>query len=129
MHHLCTLYGTGGKSGDYVKAYDQNSGYQIKAMHPSEKTVEEFEQKWETASKFLGQGRSYANFLRYYQHEIEKKGWQDVVKEYLFAGDERANDLFARLYAGKPHFHEIIRLITKQYIRLPTSHDPTHVRH
>ena len=92
-----------------IKAYNNNSGYQIKASHPSEKAVAELEQDWEAAAKFLGQGKNYANFLRFYQREIEKKGWQDVVKEYLFAGDERANDLFARLYSG--FLHPMIQLM------------------
>lgn len=69
-------------------------------MHPSDNAVRELEQDWAAASKYLGKGKHYANFLKYFQDEIEKKGWQDVVKEYVFAGDERANDMFGRLFAG-----------------------------
>jgi len=31
------------------------------------------------------------------QNEMEKKGWENVLNEYVFAGDERADDLLGRL--------------------------------
>src|SRR4051794_3139315 len=32
---------------------------------------------------------------------MEKKGWENVLNEYVFAGNERADDMLGRLYAGR----------------------------
>jgi len=39
---------------------------------------------------------------------MEEKGWQAVLNEHLFAGDEHANDLLVRTYAG--FYHPLIHL-------------------
>jgi len=39
---------------------------------------------------------------------MEEKGWQNVLQEYLFKGDERAEDMLVRMYAG--FLHPIIHL-------------------
>lgn len=69
-------------------------------MPSREQAVQDLEQDWGTASKYLGKGKHYADFLRYFQVEMEKTSWQHVLQEYVCKGDERSNDLFARLYAG-----------------------------
>lgn len=50
---------------------------------------------------FLGNERYYHDFLKFFQDEMEEKGWENVLNEYLFAADERADDMLARLFAGK----------------------------
>lgn len=57
---------------------------------------------------YLGKEQYYHDFLVFFQNEIEEKSWQKVLNEYLFAGDERANDMLARLYAG--FLHPLIHL-------------------
>jgi hypothetical protein len=52
---------------------------------------------------YLGKEQYYHDFLVYFQKEIEKKSWKGVLNEYLFARDERADDLLARSYAGFLH--------------------------
>jgi hypothetical protein len=32
---------------------------------------------------------------------MEAKGWQNVLNEYLFKGDERSEDFLVRLHAGE----------------------------
>lgn len=51
--------------------------------------------------KYLGKQQYYQDFLVFFQNEMEKKGWQNVLNEYLFKGDEKADDLLGRMYAGK----------------------------
>ena len=46
------------------------------------------------------QERDYPNFLAFFQGEIEKMGWEAVLQEYVFKGDERADAMLVRLYAG-----------------------------
>jgi len=55
----------------------------------------------ENFKKYLGKGEYYHDFLVFWQGEFEKKGWENVLNEYVFAGDERADDMLGRLYAGR----------------------------
>jgi hypothetical protein len=57
---------------------------------------------------YLGKEQYYHDFLVFFQKEIEKKSWKGVLNEYLFARDERADDLLARSYAG--FLHPIIHI-------------------
>ena len=50
--------------------------------------------------KYLGKEKYYGDFLIFWQSEMEKKGWESVLNEYLFAGDNKADDLLTRMYAG-----------------------------
>jgi hypothetical protein len=57
---------------------------------------------------YLGKEKYYHDFLVFFQKEIEAKSWQNVLNEYLFTNNDRANDMLARLYAG--FLHPIIHL-------------------
>lgn len=54
----------------------------------------------EEFKKYLGKENYYHDYLVFFQNEFEKKGWENVLNEYVFAGDERADDLLGRLYGG-----------------------------
>ena len=49
----------------------------------------------------LGSDDAYADFLRFFENEIAEKGVPDVIREYLLKGDDRANDIFCRMYTGE----------------------------
>lgn len=57
---------------------------------------------------YLGDEKYYHDFLVFFQKEFDAKGWENVLNEYLFANDDRANDMLSRLYAG--FLHPIIHL-------------------
>lgn len=48
----------------------------------------------------LGKQNYYHDFLAFWQREIEAKGWKDVLKERVFAGDAKADDMLGRMFAG-----------------------------
>ncbi|RSL39726.1 hypothetical protein CEP53_013855 [Fusarium sp. AF-6] len=102
VHHVLTLYGTGASTKDMDIAYDANKGYQLKAMKPKQEMVDNLEHgsDWST---YLGKGRNYAAFLRFFQDEIQRIGWQEVLNEYLFKNDDRGRDLKSRLFGGLLH--------------------------
>lgn len=50
--------------------------------------------------RYLGKEDYYHDFLVFFQKEMEVKGWQNVIKEYLFSEDERADDMLVRMFAG-----------------------------
>jgi Questin oxidase-like len=53
-------------------------------------------------TQFFGKEKYYPDYLVFFAKEMETKGWQNVLNEYLFKGDKRAEDLLVRLHAGKP---------------------------
>lgn len=52
--------------------------------------------------KYLGNRKYYQDFLVFFQRQIEEneEGWEGVLKEFLWKGDERADDLLVRTFAG-----------------------------
>ncbi|KAL7769573.1 hypothetical protein ACKLNR_000957 [Fusarium oxysporum f. sp. zingiberi] len=108
VHQVLTLYGTGATTKDLDTAYNANKVYQLKAMKPKSDVVDKLEHgsDW---SEYLGKGRNYATFFRFFQDEIERIGWQDTLKEYLFKDDARGRDMQSRLFAGI--LHPLIQLL------------------
>ncbi|KAJ3579448.1 hypothetical protein NPX13_g1113 [Xylaria arbuscula] len=97
-HHLLALYGIGASPDHIQMGYDDNTNYQRApySVHPDQvKELKDFE----VAKKKLGKEQYYPDFLVFYQNEIEEKGWQAVLNEYLFRGDERSDDLLVRMFA------------------------------
>jgi hypothetical protein len=54
----------------------------------------------ENYKKYLGQERYYHDFLLFFQAEMEAKGYEAVVNEYILQGDKRADDMLVRMYSG-----------------------------
>lgn len=108
VHHLLSLYGTGADAKAIQQGFDANTGYQWSAKPTHNHVVEDL-QTWSHASRYLGKGQYYPDFLAFFQREIERKGWEAVVSEYLFSGTEAAEDLLVRLYAGV--LHPLIQLM------------------
>lgn len=103
VHHLLALFGTGAGPDAMQKGFDDNLGYQRPARPVHNKVVDDLFQTWSHASRYLGKDQYYPDFLAFFQREIESKGWEAVVSEYLFSGTEGAEDLLVRLYAGVLH--------------------------
>ncbi|KAI5202443.1 hypothetical protein E4T38_05602 [Aureobasidium subglaciale] len=106
-HHLLTIYSLNATPSQIQKHYDDNVSYQ-RPPQPVEAALVEGMEDPSLFKKYLGKERYYNDYLRYFQAEISKKGWQQVLNEYVFAGDERADDMLARMYAG--FLHPIIHL-------------------
>ncbi|KAI8182691.1 hypothetical protein KHU50_002349 [Colletotrichum sp. SAR 10_65] len=107
-HHLLALYGTGADSDALQLAWKDNANYQRPAKDPSNGVADELHD-WDKAQKYLGREKHYPDFLLFFQREIEKKGWEETLNEYLFKGDARAEDMFQRMFAG--FLHPIIQLM------------------
>lgn len=106
-HHLCTLYALKASPEIIEKQYDLNKTYQRSPVPLDKDVTGSFHEK-EHYKEHLGDERYYHDYLQFFQQEIEAKGWKDVVNEYLFAGDERADDMLVRVFSGA---HEEFRLI------------------
>ena len=101
-HHLLTLFALGATPEEIQQGYDTNVSYQ-RPPEPLKDSIVDDMHKPDRFKTYLGKERYYHDFLVFFQKEIEKKTWTGVLNEYLFAGDERADDLLARSYAGFLH--------------------------
>jgi hypothetical protein len=99
-HHLLTLYGLGAPAEVIEQRYKENANYQRPAVQSKERVLEDMSNS-ENFEKYLNKEKYYRDYLVFWQNEIEKKGWENVLNEYVFAGDERGDDLLGRLYGGK----------------------------
>lgn len=89
-------------------AWKENENYQRPAKNSNNGIPDELHD-WEKAKQYLGKEKHYPDFLLFFQREIEQKGWEDVLNEYMFKGDDRADDMFQRMFAG--FLHPIIQLM------------------
>lgn len=101
-HHLLTLFALGASSHEIQQGYDTNVSYQRPPEPLKDSIVDDMHQPARFKT-YLGKEQYYHDFLVFFQKEIEAKTWQGVLNEYLFARDERAEDLLARMYAGFLH--------------------------
>ncbi|TVY45398.1 Oxidoreductase [Lachnellula subtilissima] len=106
-HQLLSLYGVGAPASIIEQRYAENVSYQRPAKSNDEVAVEDLRSP-ETFTKCLGKEEYYHSFLVFFQAELEAKGWENVLNEYLFSGNQKSEDLLGRLYGG--FLHPIIHL-------------------
>lgn len=81
--------------------FDYNTPYQVSIRQPDAIGAPHIDMA--DAMMFdecLGKDEFYADYLKFFENEIAKKSVQAVVKEYVLKGDERANDIFCRMFTG-----------------------------
>jgi hypothetical protein len=106
-HHLLTLFALNATPSEIQHGYDTNVSYQRPPEPLKDSIVDDMHQP-DRFKTYLGKEKYYHDFLVYFQKEIDAKSWQEVLNEYVFARDERADDMLARMYAG--FLHPIIHL-------------------
>jgi hypothetical protein len=106
-HHLLTLFALNASPEEIQKGYDDNVSYQ-RPPEPLKDSIVNDMHDPDRFKTYLGKEKYYHDFLVFFQKEIEEKTWQAVLNEYLFANNERANDMLCRLFAG--FLHPIIHL-------------------
>lgn len=113
-HHLLALYGTGAGPSSLQKAYDHNAGYQRPALSPhspssspATASIISPHDPWPaSASKYFGKEEYYPDFLGFFQAEISRLGWRQVLTQYLWQDDE---EMLIRLFGG--FLHPLIQLM------------------
>ncbi|EQL33460.1 hypothetical protein BDFG_04603 [Blastomyces dermatitidis ATCC 26199] len=101
-HHILTTYALGASPDVIQEAFDRTAAYQLPRRLVDEATVQKLSDKIQFNS-YVGIPDQYPNFLAYFQRQIENRGIEPVVNEYLFAGDKLADDMLVRLFAGVIH--------------------------
>ncbi|KAG4438314.1 hypothetical protein IFR05_006201 [Cadophora sp. M221] len=107
VHHLLTLYSVGAPASVIEKHYKNNASYQRPPVALDERIVQDMSNP-EHFKKYLGNEKYYHDFLVFFQKEMESKGMENVLNEFLFAENEKADDLLGRMHGG--FFHPIIHL-------------------
>lgn len=99
-HHLLTVYALAASPSQIQQHYDHNVGYQ-RPPQPLEQNIVDDMRDPKHFQKYLGNERYYSDYLSFFQAEMAEKGWENVINEYVFAGDERAEAMLVRMFAGK----------------------------
>lgn len=97
-----TIFALGASPNVIEKHYRREAAYQRPLLPLDERVLEDLHDP----SKFfeyLADEKYYRDYLVYFQEEIGNKGYQDVVNEYLFKGDKRADYVLGVLLAGYVH--------------------------
>ena len=106
-HHLLTIFSLGASPEELQKAFDFNADYQRPQFPIKQKNVQSMSDK-SSFAKFLGKEQYFRDYEIFFQQEIEAKGWQAVLKEHVLAGDDHAEAMMTRMFAG--FLHPIIHL-------------------
>lgn len=101
MHHLLSIYALGASPAQILAAYNLNENYQLPAIINSAEVASKLHEP-EFFSQCLGKSNHYRDFMKFFQDKIAAKGVEAVVTEYVFKGDERADDMLVRMYSGQP---------------------------
>lgn len=100
LHHLLAIYALGATPDEIQDAYDRNASYQL-SISRTQVEIEEDLYDVDVFLKYIGKPACYSSFLKFFKNEISAKGIAKTVNEYIFKGDERANEMFIRLYDGE----------------------------
>lgn len=110
VHYVLTRYALGESPESIQKIYELVSSYQRPVLPADEDVVKAMADR-EKFKGFLDDEKQYPNFLAYFQREIDAKGVGAAINEHLFAGDEHADDMLVRVFAGWfARLSELIRL-------------------
>lgn len=85
VHHILSLYGLGAPASVIEKQFERNASYQSPARPVADENVHNMADPAKF-KKYLGQGERYHDFLVFFQKEMEAKGVDGVLNEYIFAG-------------------------------------------
>ncbi|KAK4147652.1 uncharacterized protein C8A04DRAFT_33805 [Dichotomopilus funicola] len=103
-HHLLAIWALGGSPAEIQDMWDYNAPYQGAIERPRAADSPEPDLKDPVQfEKCLGVDDCYLDFLRFFEGEIAEKGVPAVIHEYLLKGDERADDIFGRMYTDLVH--------------------------
>ena len=100
VHHLLTLWALGATPFELQAAYDLNKSYQLLTYHNAGAVSVKLKDL-EYFNECLGKPKFYGDFLKFFQDEIAEKGVSNVLNEYLFKGDERADSVLGRMHSGE----------------------------
>lgn len=106
-HSILTVLAMGGGPNELNRAYDDAEGLQRPLPPVDSQAVKELSDPDKFKARMLHLPE-YANFLCFFEQEINIKGWKAVVHEFCFSGTPLAKSMLSQLYEGL--YHPIIHL-------------------
>lgn len=101
-HAILTLYAMGGKAEDLQKAFEDNDHQQV-PIPPADPAIVGEMKDAEGFVKYMRDQAHYNNYLKFFEQEIEARGWKDVLYQYLFTVTPVAKSMFVQLFEGLYH--------------------------
>lgn len=107
VHNILTRLAVGADSADIEAAYVDTDSNRRPMPPLDENVVRELESK-EGFYRHFGKVANYTNYLIFFEREIERKGWKEVILEYCFARTRNADLVLARMFDAA--YHPLIHL-------------------
>lgn len=107
VHNVLTRLAIGAGANDLEAAYDDTESNRRPIPPVDEDVIRELGTE-DGFYRHLANGPDYTNYLVFFEREIERKGWREVIQEYCFGRTRNADTLLARMFEGA--FHPIIHL-------------------
>ncbi|KAE8355767.1 hypothetical protein BDV28DRAFT_128338 [Aspergillus coremiiformis] len=102
VHHILTMFTLGASPNEIKAAYERDKSYQRPALPTNESVVQSLYDQAQFKN-CLGKRENYPHFLEFFQREIEKKGVENTIGQYVFAENDIAEDMLVRLFGGLIH--------------------------
>lgn len=101
VHHILSAYALGASDEDIQRIWVNEKEIQKQEVRrkPDMNLVKELYDRKRFVELISVHDR-YPEYLEFFQYEIEKKGVVKTVQEYVFAGDEAADLMLKKMYAG-----------------------------
>ncbi|KAL6719031.1 hypothetical protein ACLMJK_003266 [Lecanora helva] len=103
VYHTLSLYALGASPEMILHQTKRNTTYQlVPPKFPDEATLRAMTEP-EKLKTFIGKEEHFLDFCEFFEQEIERYGYEDVLQKYLVGDNEIARDIFPRIYHGYVH--------------------------
>jgi hypothetical protein len=106
-HSILTCLALGAEPSDIQRAYDDSEVTQ-RAIPEVDHTILEQLRDDEKLGEMIGTCNLYTTFLVFFQGEIDKHGWKQVVTKYVFSRTPLAEKMLVKMYESA--YHPLIHL-------------------
>ncbi|KAJ5124900.1 uncharacterized protein N7515_008725 [Penicillium bovifimosum] len=126
-HHDITIWALGANPETIRSQHDRNSLYQREAMTIQETLVDDMSDPL-VFKRCLGREENFLNFCRFFEDEINRIGYQEVLQQYLVNGTAVADDILCRYVHGIIHIGMAMefkqaRLLAEGFAQACVHHD------
>lgn len=103
VHHTLALWALGANADQMILHKKNNENYQLlPRKFPDEQIVQDMSTP-EGFKKYVGSQDHFLDFVTFFEREIDRTGYQEVLQKYMVGGSEIADDLLGRMYHGYVH--------------------------
>ena len=99
VHHLCTSFALGATAEVLQKNFAVDNAEQRRPPPLHGNLIRGLQDPKVFISKLNTELSLSSDFIKFFEKEIDEKGCEEVIREYIFKGNERANIMFNRLFS------------------------------